>query len=144
MGATTCYAIAASYARRYLVGVPPLAAATGSQLGAALGLLVPMLWFWPATMPGPRAWAAIVAIAVLCTGIAYILYFRLIAHAGPSRALAVTFLAPVFALLYGTVFLHETITPWMIGCGLVIVCGTMLSTGLISTSRKPLEAAKRT
>lgn len=144
MGATTCYAIAASYARRYLVGVPPLAAATGSQLGAALGLLVPMLWFWPATMPGPRAWAAIVAIAVLCTGIAYILYFRLIAHAGPSRALAVTFLAPVFALLYGTVFLNEAITPWMIGCGLVIVCGTMLSTGLISTSRKPLEAAKRT
>ena len=130
--------------RRYLVGVPPLAAATGSQLGAALGLLVPMLWFWPATMPGPRAWAAIVAIAVLCTGIAYILYFRLIAHAGPSRALAVTFLAPVFALLYGTVFLNEAITPWMIGCGLVIVCGTMLSTGLISTSRKPLEAAKRT
>ena len=111
---------------------------------SALGLLVPMLWFWPATMPGPRAWAAIVAIAVLCTGIAYILYFRLIAHAGPSRALAVTFLAPVFALLYGTVFLNEAITPWMIGCGLVIVCGTMLSTGLISTSRKPLEAAKRT
>jgi drug/metabolite transporter (DMT)-like permease len=91
LGATTCYAIAASYARRYLVGVPPLATATGSQLGAALGLLVPMLWFWPATMPGLRAWAAIVAIAVLCTGIAYILYFRLIAHAGPSRALAVTF-----------------------------------------------------
>lgn len=51
---------------------------------------------------------------------------------------------PVFALLYGTVFLNEAITPWMIGCGLVIVCGTMLSTGLISTSRKPLEAAKRT
>lgn len=69
---------------------------------------------------------------------------RVASHGGPSRALAVTFLAPVFALLYGTVFLNEAITPWMIGCGLVIVCGTMLSTGLISTSRKPLEAAKRT
>jgi len=75
---------------------------------------------------------------VLCTGIAYILYFRLIAHAGPSRALAVTFLAPVFALLYGTVFLHEPITPWMIGCGLVIVCGTMLSTGLVGARRVSL------
>ena len=143
LGATTCYAVAASFARRYLAGVPPRAAATGSQLGAALGLFFPMLWFWPAAMPGPRAWGAIIAIAILCTGIAYILYFRLIAHAGPSRALAVTFLAPVFALLYGAVFLHEVITPWMIGCGLVIVCGTMLSTGLISTTRKPSQAAKQ-
>ena len=141
--ASSCYAVAASFARRYLTGLPPLATATGSQLGATLGLALPALWFWPAQMPGLRAWAAIVAIAVLCTGIAYILYFRLIAHAGPSRALAVTFLAPVFALLYGAVFLHEAITPWMIGCGLIIVCGTMLSTGLISTSRKPLQATKR-
>ncbi|MBH2044175.1 MAG: DMT family transporter [Comamonadaceae bacterium] len=133
--ASTCYAISASFARRYLTGLPPLATATGSQLGATLGLALPALWFWPAQMPGLRAWAAIVAIAVLCTGIAYTLYFRLIAHAGPSRALAVTFLAPVFAVLYGAVFLHEAITPWMIGCGLLIVCGTMLSTGLVGTAR---------
>ncbi|MBF9267316.1 DMT family transporter, partial [Paracidovorax cattleyae] len=86
---------------------------------------------WPARAPGPGAWAAVIAIAVLCTGIAYILYFRLIAHAGPSRALAVTFLAPVFAVAYGALFLGETVTPWMIGCGAVIVCGTMLSTGLV-------------
>ncbi|NMM77962.1 DMT family transporter [Acidovorax sp. SRB_24] len=131
--AAACYAVAASYARRYLTGIPPLATATGSQLGAALGLALPTLWLWPATTPGLRAWGAIVAIAVLCTGIAYILYFRLIANAGPSRALAVTFLAPVFAVFYGAVFLGETITPWMLGCGLVIVCGTMLSTGLIRT-----------
>ncbi|MDA8520897.1 DMT family transporter [Acidovorax sp. NCPPB 4044] len=134
--ATTCYAVAASYARRYLTGLPPLATATGSQLGAALALAVPALWFWPAQPPGLRAWVAVVAIAVLCTGIAYILYFRLIAHAGPSRALAVTFLAPVFAVLYGTVFLGEAVTPWMVGCGLVIVCGTMLSTGLIGPRKR--------
>ncbi len=137
LGATTCYAVAASFARRYLVGVPPLATATGSQLGAALGLFVPMLWFWPAAMPGPRAWAAIVAIAILCTGIAYILYFRLIAHAGPSRALAVTFMAPVFAVFYGAVLLHEAVTPWMLGCAAVIVAGTLLSTGLIRTRTVP-------
>lgn len=94
-------------------------------------------------MPGPRAWAAIVAIAVLCTGIAYILYFRLIAHAGPSRALAVTFIAPVFAVFYGALFLGETITPWMLGCALVIVCGTMLSTGLIRTRRAPETPSER-
>ncbi len=142
--ASSCYAIAASFARRYLTGIPPLAATTGSQLGATLGLALPALWFWPAQMPGLRAWAAIVAIAVLCTGIAYILYFRLIAHAGPSRALAVTFLAPVFAVVYGAVFLHEAITPWMIGCGLVIVCGTMLSTGLVGVARARPGVAQRT
>lgn len=129
--AATFYAVAASYARRHLAGIPALAIATGSQLGAALGLALPTLWFWPAQMPGLRAWGAIAAIAILCTGIAYILYFRLIAHAGPSRALAVTFLAPVFAVFYGVVFLNERVTPWMLGCGLVIVCGTLLSTGLL-------------
>ncbi|GAA6118690.1 DMT family transporter [Acidovorax sp. FG27] len=140
--ASLCYAVAASFARRHLQGVPPLVTATGSQLGATLGLALPAIWCWPAQMPGPRAWAAVVAIAVLCTGIAYILYFRLIARAGPSRALAVTFLAPVFALLYGALFLHESVTPWMVGCGVVIVCGTVLSTGLVG-SRAGGQAAGR-
>ena len=139
--ASACYGMAASYARRYLTGIPPLATAAGSQLGASLGLALPTLLYWPAQMPGPRAWAAVAAIAVLCTGIAYILYFRLIAHAGPSRALAVTFLAPVFAVFYGAVFLGEAVTPWMLGCGAVIVCGTMLSTGLVRFSRRTAASA---
>jgi len=131
--ASAFYGLSASFARRYLTGLPPLATATGSQIGAALGLSLPTVWLWPAQMPGLRAWGAIAAIAVLCTGIAYIIYFRLIASAGPSRALAVTFITPVFAVLYGTVFLGERITPWMVVCALVIVCGTLLSTGLVST-----------
>ncbi|WP_440112050.1 DMT family transporter [Acidovorax sp. BL-A-41-H1] len=133
--ASCFYGLSASFTRRYLTGVPPLANAAGSQLGAALGLALPTLWLWPAQMPGLRAWAAIAAIAVLCTGIAYILYFRLIQHAGPSRALAVTFITPVFAVLYGVLFLGERVTLWMLGCAVVIVCGTLLSTGLISTIR---------
>ncbi|MDD2846014.1 MAG: EamA family transporter [Rhodoferax sp.] len=136
--ASTCYALAASFARRYLAGVPPLAVATGSQLGAALALALPTLWYWPAQMPGLRAWGAIAALAILCTGIAFILYFRLIAHAGPTQALTVTFLAPVFAVSYGAVFLREPITLWMIGCGLVVVCGTLLCTGLIRTRTSPI------
>jgi len=130
--ASLFYAVAASYARRYLTGIPALATATGSQCGAALGLAVPALLTWPAQTPGPRAWAAVAALAVLCTGIAYILYFRIIARVGPGRVLAVTFLAPVFAVFYGAVLLAEVVTPWMLGCGVVIVCGTLLSTGLIA------------
>ena len=133
--ASTFYAVAASYARRYLVGIPALATATGSQLGAALALALPTLWFWPAQMPSPQAWSAVLAIAVLCSGIAYILYFRLITNAGPTRALAVTFMAPVFALVYGAMFLQERVTPWMLGCGLVVVLGVLLSTGLLPLRR---------
>ena len=76
---------------------------------------------------------------MLCTGAAYILYFRLIANAGPSRALSVTFAIPVFAVIYGVVLLGETVSAWMLGCALVIVLGTSLSTGLwqLPLARKP-------
>jgi drug/metabolite transporter (DMT)-like permease len=131
LAATVCYAIAASATKRYLTGVPPLVAATGSQLGAAAGLALPALWLWPAQAPGGQAWLAVVVVGVLCTGLAYILYFRLIEQAGPARALAVTFVVPVFAIVYGTLFLGEPVTTWMLLCGAIIVCGTALSTGLL-------------
>ena len=133
--ACICYAISASYTKRYLSGLPPLVTAAGSQMGATLGLALPALWLWPARMPGAGAWLSLLAVGVLCTGIAYILFFRLIEHAGPPRALAVTFVVPVFAVLYGVLFLGETITPWMLGCAGVIVGGTALATGLLKLGR---------
>jgi drug/metabolite transporter (DMT)-like permease len=129
--ATVCYAIAASMTKRYLTGLPPLVTATGSQVGAAAGLLLPALWLWPAHLPGTRAWLAVAVLGLLCTGIAYVLYFRLIEQTGPARALAVTFLVPVFAIVYGLLFLGERVTPWMLACGAIVVCGTALSTGLL-------------
>lgn len=129
--ACVCYAIAASATKRHLSGLPALVTATGSQMGATLGLALPALWFWPARMPGLHAWLATLALGVVCTGIAYILYFRLIEQAGPPRALAVTFVVPVFAVLYGVLFLGETVTGWMLFCAAVIVCGTALATGLL-------------
>lgn len=134
--ACVCYGIAASATKRYLRGLPALVTATGSQMGASLGLALPALWFWPALMPGLHAWLAVVALGVVCTGIAYVLYFRLIESAGPPRALAVTFLVPVFAVLYGVLFLDESVTGWMLLCAGVIVCGTALSTGLFAAVRR--------
>ena len=61
--ATLCYAIAASYTRRYLTGVPPMATATGSQIGAAVGLALPAAWLWPVQMPSLHAWGAMVLLA---------------------------------------------------------------------------------
>ena len=130
--ACLCYGIAASYTRRFLGGVPSLVSATGSQLGATIFLLPFCLWYWPTQAPSTQAWLAVTALGVLCTGTAYILYFRLIANAGPSRALTVTFAIPVFAIAYGVILLGEGVTHWMLGCALVIVLGTSLSSGLWS------------
>lgn len=129
--ATLCYGLSANAAKRYLGGLPALVTATGSQIGATLALSLPALWFWPARTPSLQAWVSLVVLGVLCTGIAYVLYFRLIERAGPARALAVTFVVPVFAVFYGVLFLGETVTGWMLLCGLIIVCGTALSTGLL-------------
>ncbi|MBK6008835.1 DMT family transporter [Ramlibacter ginsenosidimutans] len=135
LAATVCYAFAASATKRFLTGLPPLMTATGSQIGAALALVIPALWLRPVHMPGAQAWLALLVLGVLCTGVAYILYFRLIEQAGPSRALAVTFAIPVFAILYGALFLGERVTPWMLACGAVVVLGTALSTGLLKMPR---------
>ena len=133
--ACVCYGVAANATKRHLGGLPPLVTATGSQVGATLALALPALWFWPAHTPSLQAWLSILALGVLCTGIAYVLYFRLIEHAGPARALAVTFVLPVFAVFYGALFLGESVTGWMLACGAVIVCGTALSTGLLKLPR---------
>lgn len=131
LGATLCYGLSASYTKKYLMGVPPLATATGSQYGAVLGLALPALLTSPAHMPSAAAWGAIVAVGILCTGIAYVLYFRLIETAGPSKTLTVTFLVPVFALLYGALLLGESITPHMVVYGAVVLLGVALATGVI-------------
>jgi drug/metabolite transporter (DMT)-like permease len=133
--ACLCYGISASFTKRYLAGLPSLVSATGSQLGAALALLPLTVAFWPDHAVPLQAWGAVLALGVVCTGLAYILFFRLIERAGPAKALSVTFSIPVFAIVYGVVLLGEAVTPWMLVCGLVIVLGTTLSTGMWSLPR---------
>jgi len=129
--ACLCYGISASYTKRYLGGVPSLVVATGSQIGATLGLALPTVWLWPTVMPGATAWLALLAAGVLCTGVAYVLYFRLIEKMGAAASLTVTFLIPVFAVFYGVLLLGESVTGWMLICGAVILCGTALSLDLL-------------
>ena len=137
--ACLCYGIAASFAKKYMGGIDPMVTAAGSQIGASLVLCLPAALLWPADLPSTRAWLSLLVLGVACTGLAYILFFRLIASAGPQRTLTVTFLIPVFAVVYGAVFLREIITPWMLLCAVVIVCGTALATGLVSFKASPLR-----
>ena len=95
---TVSYGYSANFAKRHLGAAAPIAVAAGSQIGAALVLVVPTVLLWPPTTPGPVAWVEVALLAVFCTGLAYVMYFRLIAHVGPANAITVTFLVPVFAV----------------------------------------------
>ena len=131
VAATVLYGLAANYTRQRLQGVAPLALAAGSQLSATAVLLLPALWAWPAVAPSATAWGAALMLALVCTGLAYVLYFRLIAHADATNAISVTLLIPGFAMLWGWLIMGETPTAAMLlGCG-VILLGTALATGLL-------------
>lgn len=129
--ATACYGFAANHTRRYLQGVPALVNATGTQLVSALVLLPPALWSWPERMPGLGPWLAALVLGVACSALAYVLFFRLIARVGASRAVTVTFLVPVFGTLWGALFLDEPVTASMLAGGAVVLLGTGLATGVI-------------
>jgi drug/metabolite transporter (DMT)-like permease len=129
--ATMLYGLGANVSRRYLTQAPALAVAAGSQLTATLVLALPALMAWPAENPRPAAWAAAAVLSLACTGLAYILYFRLIAHIGAARAMSVTFLVPAFALLWGWLALGETPTRGALAACAVILFGTALSSGLL-------------
>lgn len=142
LGSTLMYAIAVHHSKRYLSGLRPIVVTTGCLLSASLVLMGPALWLGPqpaaamATLHSATpewqavngaVWAALVALAVLCTAIAYLLFFKLIGDIGPSRALTVTFLIPIFGMLWGWLFLGETITMDMLVCTGIVVAGTQLS-----------------
>ena len=130
--ATLCYGFAANYTRQRLSGVAPLAVAAGSQAAASVVLLLPSLWHLPRSLPSSAAWGSVIVLAVLCTAVAYLMYFRLIAHLGAPRAITVTYLIPVFAVLWGALWLHEEITLSMAaGCAVILV-GTALASGLVT------------
>ena len=139
LGATLLYGFSANFTKRYLVGVPPMALAAGSQLSASSALGLPMLWAWPAPPPSPSAWWSVLALAVVCTGLAYVLFFRLISHVGATKAISVTFLIPAFAMLWGALWMNEPVTGTMLSACALILLGTSLVTGLWQPGRR--EAA---
>jgi drug/metabolite transporter (DMT)-like permease len=127
LAAAMCYGLAGTYTRKRLAGVPSFPIACASQLAAAAALL-PLAPF--ATVPGPvdgLVIANVVALALVSTAVAYLIYFRLIADAGPARALTVTFLIPLFGVLWGRLFLGEALSPDLVTGGVLIVAGTAIT-----------------
>ncbi|MDH3209002.1 MAG: DMT family transporter [Burkholderiaceae bacterium] len=131
LGATAMYGASASYTTRWLAGVSSLTVSAGILVSAAALLLIPTLLWWPVHAPSLSAWLAVAMLAFVCTGVAYLMYFRLLARVGPANAMAVTFLIPMFAMLWGSVFLDEVVTVPMLLGGAIILSGTGLTMGLL-------------
>ncbi len=133
LGAAASYGLAGIYGRRFKpMGVSPMVTATG-QLIASSVLLMPLALImdrpWHLPMPGPSALAALLALAVLSTAFAYVLYFRILAAAGATSIALVTFLIPVCAIFLGILVLGEHLEPRqlagmaLIGAGLAAIDG---------------------
>ena len=141
MSAAFFYGLGANFTKKYMQGINTLVVATGSMLGAAVVLLPVAVLYWPAEPVSVQAWVAISIMGIASTGIAYVLYFRLIVNVGPAKAITVTYLVPGFAVVWGTMFLNERLTTNMvIGCA-IILTGTALATGMLSLGSKS-EAAE--
>ena len=125
--ASLCYGVGANLIRRYFTGLPPVALAAGTQLGAAL-LCAPLaLAQWPAAPISGRAWVSALLLGVLCTGLAYAFFFRLISRVGAPRTLTVTFLVPLFGLGWSWLLLGETPTSSMLTAGALILASVAVS-----------------
>lgn len=142
LAAALCYGIASLYAKQARA-VEPLANAHGSMWAATLWLLPASFFFPPATMPGGDILLAVVVLGVVCSGVAYLLYFRLIVEIGAAPALTVTFLIPLFGVLWGWLFLAEAVGWHTLAGAFIVIVGTALVTGFSPRSlliRKPASA----
>ena len=130
--ATSLYGISTNFSKRYLQGVPPLLIASGTMAGGAL-VMAPILIFSGSSLSGVSqdAWLAIILLGVVSTGIAYILFYRLIDNIGPIKAMMVTYLIPIFGVLFGHIFLAEQVYLNMLFGGLLILIGVLLNSNLI-------------
>lgn len=140
--AALLYAISATYIKRRLAGVSAVVIAVGSQIAAALFFLPLMPFSVPESLPSLKAILALIALAVFSTALAYLMYFRLIRILGAARAVTVTYMIPLFAMIWGSLLLNEPIT-WdmIVGC-VVILAGTALANGVFKNWRKKNLAEK--
>jgi drug/metabolite transporter (DMT)-like permease len=130
LAASLSYALAAVYTKRMFAGSPPLAIAIGQQTAASMLLLPLAAASLPAERPSAAATISVLALALLSTAVAYMLYYRLIENVGPTSTTTVTLLVPVFGLLLGVLILNEPFgLGTLVGLG-TILCSVALVTGL--------------
>ncbi len=137
LGTSMVWSFGANYTRKHLAGADSLVITVGSLLAASL-FLAPLAWAtWPSVNPSARAWAEVAFLGVASSGLGFLIYFRLLRRIGPVRAMSVTFLNPVVAMISGSLYLGEDVTLQMLAGGSVVLLGTALSLGLIGPKPEP-------
>lgn len=131
--ATLCYGISSNLTKANLQGAPLIGTVVGSQLASSLALLPLMPFDPPRAMPNLTVLLCLLALALVCTAVAYLLYYRLILELGATRALTVTFLAPIFGTIWGALFLGEDVTLTKVLACVVILCGAGFVTGIFKS-----------
>ena len=125
--AALCYGLGINFVRHYLSGFPA-AAIAAANLGAGALLLLPFaLYSWPQHPIPVASWLSAVLLGVLCTGIAFVFYYRLIARIGAPRTATVTYLIPLFGVIWAWLLLGERVTLSMVLAGALILAGVGMS-----------------
>ena len=123
-----CYATGPLIANHKLDGVPPVIM-TAACLSLAAVLYAPLAALnWPSTIPSATVLLSIAGLAVICTAAAFLIFFRLIAEAGPARASVITYINPAIAISLGVAVLGERVTPIMLAVFGTILVGSVLAT----------------
>jgi len=125
--ASLCYGFAVNLTRHRLADVPPVVAVAGTLSCSTVMALPLALWTWPAAPVPSQSWLAAGVLGVLCTGIAYVVFFRLIQRIGPARSATTTYLVPIFGVAWGWLLLGERPTPTMIASAVLILGSVILS-----------------
>jgi drug/metabolite transporter (DMT)-like permease len=125
--ASVCYGFGINLVRRHLTGYPSAAVAAANLLAGSVLLAPFALYSWPAHTIPAGSWVSAALLGVLCTGVAFVLYYRLIARIGAPRASTVTYLIPLFGVIWAWLLLGEPLTPTMAVAGALILSGVALS-----------------
>jgi drug/metabolite transporter (DMT)-like permease len=138
-----CYAVAALYSARALSAVPPLVTAVVALAAASLALLPFALAQLPARFPSWEVLGSLLALSVGGTSVGYVLYYALLAGAGASRSILITYLVPAIALAYGVLLLGEPLTVAAVAGLALVLAGVALGTGVVRLARRrsPVGAA---
>ena len=141
LGTSMLWSVGATYTKRHFGGIDPVVTTVGCLALASISLW-PLAWAtWPAQPPRARAWVEMAFLGFASSGLGMLMYFRLLRRIGPVRAMSVTFLSPLVAMVSGALYLGESITPQMLAGCAVVLLGTALSLGLIGRPAKVAAAA---
>jgi drug/metabolite transporter (DMT)-like permease len=125
--ASLLYGFGANMVRKYLAGVPTSAIAAATLSCAALLTLPFAIAYWPSHPVSFASWTSAILLGALCTGVAFALFYRLINRVGAARAVTVTYLVPLFGVLWAWWLLGEPLTPAMAVAGILIVGSVAIS-----------------